>query len=87
MRADVVRTDPPASVCRTPRCSALAMPGRHASALCWFWLRGRRGSVPPVTGAERGGQGSQGGKAVNQAGQASLHRGLLSLGWAGQRHL
>jgi hypothetical protein len=61
--------------------------GKARQCSLWFWWRGRRGSVPPVTGAERGGQGSQGGKAVNQAGQASLHRGLLSLGWAGQRHL
>jgi len=35
-------------------------------------------SVPPVGGAERGGQSSQGGQAVGQAGQTGLHDGLLS---------
>jgi hypothetical protein len=60
MRANVIRTDPPASVCRPHACSALAMPGRHGSALCGFLWRGGRGSAPPAAGAKSGGQGAQG---------------------------
>ena len=36
MRADVIRTDSPASVCRTPTLLGVGHAGKHGSALCGF---------------------------------------------------
>jgi len=58
----------------TPR-GAVRSPCWQASAVAVPALCGLAGRlVPPVAGAEGGGQGSQGGEAVGQVGQTSLHR-------------